>query len=79
MKDFLPRRGERDVLGKEYKMFAIQVWDRNTGQRVFTVEETELNIKGLDFSPDSKTLVYVDSSDIVRLWDIENNSLQFII
>ncbi len=75
---FLAVARERDVLGKKYKMFAIQVWDRTTGQRVFTVEETELNIKGLDFSPDSKTLAYADSSDIVRLWDIENNSLQFI-
>ena len=75
---FLAAARERRFLAKGYKMLAIQVWDRTTGQRVFTVEETELNIKELVFSPDSKTLAYIDSSDIVRLWDIENNSLQFM-
>ncbi len=75
---FLAAAHERRFLAKDYKMLAIQVWDRTTGQRVFTIEEAEFNIKELVFSPDSKTLAYIDSSDIVRLWDIENNSLQFM-
>ena len=75
---FLAAARERGYWSKEYKMPAIQVWDRTTGKRVFTVEETEVNIKELVFSPDSKTLAYADSSDIVKLWDIEKNSLQYM-
>ena len=75
---FLASAYDSRYLGKEYKMPAIQVWDRTIGQRIFTVEETEHKIKTLVFSPDSKTLAYAESSDIVRLWDVENNSLQYM-
>ena len=64
--------------GKKHKMPVIQVWDRTTGQRIFTVEETKDDIKTLTFSPDSKTLAYADSSNIVKLWDVESSSLQYM-
>ena len=63
--------------GKEYKIPVIQVWDRTTGKCVFTVEESEHDIETLVFSPDSKTLAYVESSKIVEIWDVENSSLQY--
>ena len=61
----------------EYKIPFIHVWDRTTGKCVFTVEETEHGINALVFSPDSRTLAYADSSNTVRIWDVENNSLQY--
>ena len=61
-----------------YKMPVIQVWDRTTGQCVFTVEETKHDIKTLVFSPDNKTLAYAESSNIVKLWDVESSSLQYM-
>ncbi len=75
---FLASAYDSRYLGKEYKMPAIQVWDRTIGQRIFTVEETEDDIKTLTFSPDSKTLAYAENSNIVKLWDVENNSLQYM-
>ncbi len=61
----------------EYKIPTIHVWDRTTGKCVFTVEESEHDIKTLAFSPDCRTLAYADSSNTVRIWDVENNSLQY--
>ena len=61
----------------EYKIPFIHVWDRTTGKCVFTVEESEHDIKTLAFSPDSRTLAFADSSNTVRIWDVENNSLQY--
>ncbi|MXV78907.1 WD40 repeat domain-containing protein [Candidatus Poribacteria bacterium] len=63
----------------EYKIPVVHVWDRTTGKCVFTVEEPEHGIKTLAFSPDSKTLAYADSSNMVRIWDVENSSLQYTI
>lgn len=61
----------------EYKIPTIHVWDRTTGKCVFTVEESEHDIKTLAFSPDCRTLAYADSSNTVKIWDVENNSLQY--
>ena len=63
--------------GIEYKMPAIQVWDRTTGKCVFTVEETKRDIETLVFSPDSQTLAYADSSNLVKICDVESGSLQY--
>ena len=73
---FLAAARERGYWSKEYKMPAIQVWNRITGKCIFTVAETEHNIETLVFSPDSKTLAYAESSNIVKLWDVESSSLQ---
>ena len=53
---FLAAAHDSRYWNKEYKMPVIQVWDRTTGQCVFTVEETKHDIKTLVFSPDNKTL-----------------------
>ena len=75
-KMFLAAARERGYWSKKYKMPAIQVWNRTTGKCVFTVEESDHDIETLVFSPDSKTLAYAESSNIVKLWDIESGSLQ---
>ncbi len=75
---FLAAASDSRYWNKEYKMPVIQVWDRTTGQCVFTVEETKHDIKTLVFSPDNKTLAYAESSNIVKLWDVENSSLQYM-
>ena len=62
----------------EYQIPIIHVWDRTTGQRVFTVEESKDDIITLVFSPDNKTLAYADSSNIVKLWDVQSSSLQYM-
>ena len=63
--------------GNKYKIPVMQVWDRTTGKSVFTVEESEQDIETLTFSSDSRTLAYADSSNIVKIWDVENSSLQY--
>ena len=75
---FLAAAHDRRWWGNKYKIPAIQVWDRTTGQRVFTGGETKHDIATLVFSPDSKTLAYADSSNIVKLWDVESSSLQYM-
>ncbi len=74
---FLAAARERGYWSKEYKMPAIQVWDRTTGKCVFTVEETKHHIETLVFSPDSQALAYVDSSNIVKILDVESGSPQY--
>ena len=74
---FLAAALEDRFLGNHYKIPILQVWDRTTGKCVFTVEESEHDIETLAFSSDSRTLAYADSSNIVKIWDVENSSLQY--
>ena len=64
---------------KKLKIPIFQLWDRTTGKCVFAVEESEHNIETLVFSPDSKTVAYAESSNIVKILDVENGSLQYTI
>ena len=64
--------------GNEYKIPVIQVWDRTLGKCVFTVEESKHKIETITFTPDSKTFAYSESNNIVKLLDIESNSLQYM-
>ena len=63
---------------KNYKIPVIHVWDRTIGKCVFTVEESKHEIKTVTFSPDSKTLAYSESNNIVKICDVESNSLQYM-
>ncbi len=74
---FLAAANDNRYFGNKYKIPIIQVWDRTTGQCVFPLEESEHDIETLAFSPDSRTLVYADSSNVVKMWDVENSSLQY--
>ena len=77
-KRYLAAAHDSRYWGKEYNLPAIQVWDRTTGQRVFTVEEKKDDIRTLTFSPDNKTLAYTASSNIVKIWDVKSNSLMYM-
>ena len=75
---FLVAAHDRRYWNKNYKIPSMQVWDRITEQCVYTIEESKHDIKTVTFSPDSKTLAYSDSNNIVKLWDVASNSLQYI-
>ncbi|MCG9128184.1 sigma-70 family RNA polymerase sigma factor [Candidatus Poribacteria bacterium] len=62
----------------KYMIPALQVWDRTIGKSVFTIKESKHKIETITFSPDSKTLAYSESNNIVKIWDIGSNSLQYM-
>ena len=61
--------------GKRKEIPAIQLWDVNTEQLVFTVEKQTENIEDLTFSSDGKVLASAEASDRIRLWDVESGTL----
>ena len=61
--------------GKKKEIPAIQLWDVNTEQLLFTVEKQTENIEALTFSPNGKVLASAEASDRIRLWDVESGTL----
>ena len=61
--------------GKRKEIPAIQLWDVNTEQLLFTVEKQTENIEALTFSSDGKVLASAEASDRIRLWDVESGTL----
>ena len=61
--------------GKRKEIPAIQLWDVNTEQLLFTVEKQTENIEALTFLSDGKVLASAEASDRIRLWDVESGTL----
>ena len=61
--------------GKKEGIPAIQLWDIDTEQLLFTVEKQTENIEALTFSPNGKILAGVEASSRIRLWDVESGTL----
>ena len=57
----------------------IQIWDIATGQCIFKVEKKMENIVELEFSPDNNTLVIIEGSNRIRLWDIESETPKYTL
>ena len=61
--------------GKKKEIPAIQLWDVNTEQLLFSVEKQTENIEALTFSPNGKVLASAGAADRIRLWDVESGTL----
>ena len=60
---------------KKKEIPAIQLWDINTEQLLFTVDKQTENIEALAFSPNGKVLASAEASSRIRLWDVESGTL----
>lgn len=53
----------------------VRVWNRRSGQRLYTFQQDKLRVCAVAFRPDSKLLASAGWDRIVRLWDLETGSL----
>ncbi|WP_147069267.1 nSTAND1 domain-containing NTPase [Microcystis aeruginosa] len=68
--------GDRKALasGGESMTMTTKLWDVETGEEIFTIQEHDNWLTSVSFSPDGQTLAFV-SNGTIKLWDIGLDSL----